>query len=55
MKTWLIGGGLVFAAIAICLFPLWPRSVRNYVYYLSITAAAFLFFIIGLAVCKLSF
>lgn len=53
MKTWLIGGGLVFAAIAICLFPLWPRTVRNYVYYLSIAAAAFLFFIIALAVCML--
>lgn len=49
MKTWLIGGGLVIAAIAICLFPLWPRTVRNYVYYLSIAAAGFLFFIVALA------
>jgi len=54
LKTWLIGGGLVIAAIAICLFPLWPRTVRNYVYYLSIAAAAFLFFIIALAVLKMS-
>lgn len=52
MRTWLIGGGLVIAAIAICLFPLWPRTVRNYVYYLSIAVAVFLFFIIALALCK---
>ncbi|KAH9529550.1 Translocation protein S62 [Dermatophagoides farinae] len=53
MRTWLIGGGLVIAAIAICLFPLWPRIVRNYVYYLSIAVAVFLFFIIALALLKL--
>ncbi|XP_054165260.1 translocation protein SEC62-like [Oppia nitens] len=53
LRTWLFGAGLVFAAIAICLFPLWPRTVRNYVYYLSIAAAALLFFIIGLAVLRL--
>ncbi|KAF7491719.1 Translocation protein SEC62 [Sarcoptes scabiei] len=52
MKTWLIGGGLVLAAIAICLFPLWPRTVRNYVYYISIAVAVFLFFIIALALLK---
>lgn len=52
LKTWLIGSGLVLAAIAICLFPLWPRTVRNYVYYISIAVAALLFFIIFLAVCK---
>jgi len=53
MKAWFIGLGMVFGAIAICLFPLWPRVVRNYVYYLSIAAAGFLFFIIGLAVLRL--
>lgn len=53
MKAWFIGLGLVIGAIAICLFPLWPRVVRNYVYYLSIAAAGFLFFIIGLAVLRL--
>nr|XP_027198591.1 translocation protein SEC62-like [Dermatophagoides pteronyssinus] len=53
MRTWLIGGGLVIAAIAICLFPLWPRTVRNYVYYLSIAVAVFLFFIIALALLKM--
>ena len=53
LRAWLIGAALVLAAIAVCLFPLWPRTVRNYVYYLSIALAAFLFFIIGLAVRKL--
>jgi len=53
LRAWLIGAALVLAAIAICLFPLWPRVVRNYVYYLSIAAAALLFFIIGLAVLRL--
>ncbi|CAG2101637.1 unnamed protein product [Medioppia subpectinata] len=53
LRTWFIGAGLVLAAIAICLFPLWPRTVRNYVYYLSIAAAGLLFFIIGLAVLRL--
>ncbi|RWS25702.1 translocation protein SEC62-like protein [Leptotrombidium deliense] len=53
LKAWIIGAGLVFGAVAICLFPLWPKTVRNYVYYLSIAAAAFLFFIIALAVLRL--
>lgn len=52
LKTWIIGTALVFGAIAVCLFPLWPRTVRTYVYYLSIAAAGFLFFIIGLAVVR---
>jgi translocation protein SEC62 len=52
LKAWLIGLGLMFGAVAICLFPLWPRIVRNYVYYLSIAAAGFLFFIIALAVLR---
>jgi len=52
LKTWFIGAGLVIGAILICLFPLWPRVVRTYVYYLSVVAAGFLFFIIGLAVIR---
>ena len=52
LKNWFIGAGLVIGSILLCLFPLWPRIVRTYVYYLSIAAAAFLFFIIGLAVLK---
>lgn len=52
LRTWFIGAGLVIGAILICLFPLWPRVVRTYVYYLSVAAAGFLFFIIGLAVIR---
>ena len=52
LKTWFIGLGLVVGAVLICLFPLWPKIVRTYVYYLSIAAAGFLFFIIGLAVLR---
>lgn len=52
LKAWLIGFGLVIGAVLLCLFPLWPRVVRTYVYYLSVAAAGFLFFIIGLAVLR---
>lgn len=52
LKAWLIGFGLVVGAVLLCLFPLWPRVVRTYVYYLSVAAAGFLFFIIGLAVLR---
>lgn len=50
---WFFGTLLVLGAIAICLFPLWPPSVRKGVYYLSIAAAGFLIFIIALAVVRL--
>ena len=52
LKAWLIGFGLVVGAVLLCLFPLWPRVVRTYVYYLSVAAAGFLFLIIGLAVLR---
>jgi translocation protein SEC62 len=52
LKTWIIGFAMVIGAILVCLFPLWPRVVRTYVYYLSVAAAGFLFFIIGLAVLR---
>jgi len=44
---------VVLATIAICLFPLWPSSVRLGVYYLSLAAAGFLVFILALAVIRL--
>ncbi|XP_066997638.1 translocation protein SEC62 [Anabrus simplex] len=50
---WFFGTLLVLGAIAICLFPLWPPSVRKGVYYLSIAAAGFLIFIIALALVRL--
>jgi len=52
-KSWIIGGLLVIGAILVCLFPLWPPSIRKGVYYLSILAAGFLCLIIGLAVVRL--
>ena len=42
----------VIATIAICLFPLWPSNVREYVWYLSVLAAAAVGSILVLAVCK---
>lgn len=46
---WLIGTLLVIGAIVVCLFPLWPPTLRLGVYYLSVAAAGFLVFILGLA------
>nr|CAG4642780.1 EOG090X0D00 [Evadne anonyx] len=50
---WLAGGGVVLAVVAFCLFPLWPPIVRKGVYYLSVGAAGFLIFILGLAVLRI--
>ncbi|KAF4519063.1 hypothetical protein B566_EDAN001653 [Ephemera danica] len=50
---WFFGSLLVIGAIAICLFPLWPPSVRKGVYYLSVAAAGFLVFIIALAFVRI--
>lgn len=52
MHYWLFGALLVVGAIVVCLFPLWPPSIRKGVYYLSIAAAGFLVFILGLAVLR---
>lgn len=52
MHYWLFGACLVVGAILLCMFPLWPSSMRKGVYYLSITAAGFLTFILGLVVIR---
>ncbi|KPI99322.1 Translocation protein SEC62 [Papilio xuthus] len=49
---WLCGALVVFGTIGVCMFPLWPATVRKGVYYLSIAAAAFLVMIIALAVLR---
>lgn len=49
---WILGILIVIGAILICLFPLWPPSLRKGVYYLSIAAAGFLVLILGLAVVR---
>lgn len=50
---WLCGFLLVLGAIAICMFPLWPPTVRLGVYYLSVATAGFLMLIIALAIIRL--
>lgn len=52
MHYWLFGALLVIGAIVVCLFPLWPPSLRKGVYYLSVAAAGFLVFILGLAALR---
>nr|XP_037868298.1 translocation protein SEC62 isoform X1 [Bombyx mori] len=49
---WVCGILVVFGTITVCMFPLWPATVRIGVYYLSIAAAAFLVMIIGLTVLR---
>lgn len=49
---WLFGALLVLGAIGVCLFPLWPSTVRHGVWYLSIAAAGFLVFILSLIVVR---
>ncbi|KAK6176407.1 hypothetical protein SNE40_014698 [Patella caerulea] len=53
LKTFLIGLLMVLGAIALCMFPLWPEFVRVGVYYISLAAAGFVGFILGLAVVRL--
>lgn len=52
MHYWILGVLVVAGAILVCLFPLWPSQLRLGVYYLSIAAAGFLVFILGLAVVR---
>ncbi|XP_068633383.1 translocation protein SEC62 [Battus philenor] len=49
---WLCGALVVVGTITVCMFPLWPATVRKGVYYLSIAAAAFLVLIIALAILR---
>ncbi|KAM8715873.1 hypothetical protein ACLKA7_002851 [Drosophila subpalustris] len=50
---WIIGFLLLLGAVGICMYPLWPPLLRKGVYYLSITAAGFLVFILALTVVRL--
>lgn len=50
---WFFGTLLVLGAIGVCLFPLWPLTVRHGVWYLSIAAAGFLVFILALMVLRI--
>ena len=52
MHYWIFGALVVIGAIVICLFPLWPPQLRTGVYYLSMTAAGFLVFLLALVVIR---
>lgn len=52
VQSWVIGILVLIAATAICLFPLWPRYLRNFVYYLSIAGAGFLLFVFSLVILR---
>ncbi|XP_068699276.1 translocation protein SEC62-like isoform X2 [Montipora capricornis] len=54
-KTIVMGALVVVATIAICLFPLWPSNIREYVWYLSVLAAAAVGSILVLAVLRYVF
>lgn len=49
---WVFGTLVVLGAIVICLFPLWPPQLRTGVYYLSMTAAGFLVFLLVLVILR---
>jgi len=52
IKSWIFGFLLVIGVVGICLFPLWPSILRDIVYYISLAAASFIIFMIGLAILK---
>ncbi|XP_043273822.1 translocation protein SEC62 [Venturia canescens] len=49
---WFFGTLVVLGAIGVCLFPLWPSTIRHGVYYLSVAGAGFFVFILTLAVIR---
>lgn len=51
-KTIIYGVLVVIGAIILCLFPLWPLQMREYVWYLSVIAAIFLGALIVLALLR---
>ncbi|KAI3385111.1 hypothetical protein SNEBB_007646, partial [Seison nebaliae] len=52
-KSLFIGTGLLFGAILLCLFPLWPPEIRTGVYYLTLCLAVFVAFLFFLIILKL--
>lgn len=51
-KTFVMGVLVVIAAIAICMFPLWPMNVREYVWYLSVAGAVAIGMLLVLGVVR---
>lgn len=52
LKAWLLCFGVIFAVIAICLFPLWPSFIRTGIYYLCIAGLVFLSSLLTLAIVR---
>lgn len=52
LKAWLLCFGVIFAVIAICLFPLWPPMIRTWIYYLCIAGLVVLTSILSLIVLR---
>ncbi|XP_031850429.1 translocation protein 1 [Nomia melanderi] len=50
---WFFGTLVVLGAIGLCLFPLWPSTIRLGVYYISVAGAGFLLFVMILATIRL--
>ncbi|XP_035734587.1 translocation protein SEC62-like [Vespa mandarinia] len=50
---WFFGTLVVLGAIGLCLFPLWPLTIRQGVYYLSVAAAGLLVFILALTILRM--
>ena len=50
---WFFGTLVVLGAIGLCLFPLWPMTIRLGVYYLSVAGAGFFVFILALALIRI--
>ena len=50
---WFFGTLVVLGAIGVCLFPLWPLTIRHGVYYISVAFAGFLLFIMALVIIRL--
>jgi len=51
-KTFILGILLVLGVVIVCLFPLWPESVRDYSWYLSVAGAIFVGGILILAILR---
>lgn len=49
---WFFGTLVVLGAIGVCLFPLWPQTIRNGVYYSSVAAAGLLICFILLSIIR---
>lgn len=54
-RTFILGILVVIGTIAICLFPLWPSNIREYVWYLSVLASIAVGSILVLALLRYVF